>query len=102
MNRFLNCDRLEESRNNCENENNLRDEWIRSKADELAKSFPDDVINFYNHWLNILPSQVGLDTDFAQDAYAKFVDEVCTAKASELSKESDWLRDNYLSIDEVA
>lgn len=70
-----------------------KDEWIRGKADELARDFPQCAMEFYRPSLGLSPYRVGLDSDAAQDAYAIFVESVCLAKAKELYSEAQFLGD---------
>lgn len=81
MSRFSMYDRAERARNDAEQAKVERDEWIRSKADELAQSFPQCAMDFYPLHKGFSPCRVGLDSDAAQDAYVAYVDTVCLAKA---------------------
>lgn len=92
MNRFANYDLIERHNENVEAAKVERDEWIRSKADQLAGFFPQCAMDFYPKSKGgFNPYQVGLDSDEAQDAYADFVDAVCLAKATKLRMEAEFM-----------
>ncbi|WP_147198567.1 host nuclease inhibitor GamL [Pantoea sp. CCBC3-3-1] len=91
MNRFVMYDRNEQAKHDAEAAQVARDEWIRTKAAELADSFPETAMEFYRPSLVMSPYRVGLDSDEAQDAYAAFVDAVCQAKAKQLYVEAYFL-----------
>lgn len=89
MNAYLTYDRIQEEREREELGKSEKDEWIRDKADELAEEFPETVCQFYNHFLTFNASDVGLNDDAAQDAYVRFIEEVCIAKSVQLWGEKE-------------
>jgi len=88
MNRFMHYDRIQQFRDSAEEAQVRKDEWIRDKADELSKDFPQCAMDFYRPSSGLSPYRVGLESDEAQDAYAVFVDAVCLAKAKRLWDEA--------------
>lgn len=93
MSRFSMYDRVQQMRDDAAEVQVAKDEWIRDKADELARDFPQCAMEFYRPSLGLSPYRVGLDSDAAQDAYAIFVESVCLAKATELYSEAQFLGD---------
>jgi len=91
MRRFLNYDRVQQVREDAEDEKVKRDDWLRDKADELSRKFPVCVMDFYRTSLSFSPFAVGLDSDKAQDAYAAFVETVCKAQAEKLYSDALFL-----------
>ncbi|MEY8768983.1 host nuclease inhibitor GamL [Erwinia sp. ACCC 02193] len=91
MNRFSMYDRVQQMRDDAAEVQVAKDEWIREKADELARDFPQCAMDFYRPSLGLSPYRVGLDSDTAQDAYAIFVESVCLAKAKELYSEAKFM-----------
>ena len=93
MSRFSMYDRVQQMRDNAEMAQVEKDDWIREKADELARYFPECAMEFYRTSLHMSPYRVGLDSDAAQDAYSIFVESVCLAKATELYGEAQLMGD---------
>ena len=91
MRRFLNFDRVEQMRNDAAAAEVRRNGWIRDKADQLARQFPECAMDFYRTSLVMSPYDVGLNTDKAQDAYAAFVETVCLAQAEKLYSDAYFL-----------
>lgn len=93
MSRFSMYDRVQQIQENAEAAQVDKDDWIRDKADELARDFPECAMEFYRPSLRMSPYRVGLDSDAAQDAYVIFVESVCLAKAKELYGEAKFMGD---------
>lgn len=91
MNRFAHYDLIQQHRDDAEAAQVRKDEWIRDKAEQLAKYFPQCAMDFYRPSTGMNPYRVGLDSDEAQDAYAVFVDAVSLAKATQLYAEADFM-----------
>jgi len=86
-------DRVQQMRDDAEAVQIAKDEWIRDKAEELSREFPECAMEFYRPSLGLSPYKVGLNSDAAQDAYAIFVESVCLAKAKELYSEAQFMGD---------
>lgn len=59
-------------------QNLLRAEWVRNRAEEMKKEWPmelPDLVNPFISW----PS--GICLDYAQEAYAEMVDSICMQRA---------------------
>lgn len=91
MNKFSHYNRIQQFNDDAEAAQVRKDEWIRDKAEQLAKDFPQCAMDFYRPSTGMNPYRVGLDSDEAQDAYAVFVDAVCLAKATQLYAEADFM-----------
>jgi hypothetical protein len=95
MNPFVNYDRADEAQNDKAAYQQARDEWIRDKADELSKKWPEQLSMFANPFLRV---SLGLYDDESQDAYAEMVDKLCIAQATKQASENEWMNGTFREV----
>lgn len=98
MNAYRMYDREEAYRESQHDYKTARDEWVRSKANELAELFPELVTDFATPFGQGKFYVKLIGDECAQDAYATFVDTFCVAKAEQQAKENEFLRGSYSEV----
>ncbi|CAI1787282.1 Uncharacterised protein [Serratia entomophila] len=95
MNPFMNYDRAEEVRESKVDYQRARDEWVRDKADELSKKWPEQLSMFANPFLRM---GLSLQGDDAQEAYAEMVEKVCQQQAEKMAGENEFLHGTFREV----
>lgn len=95
MNPHMNYDRTEGARESKAAYQQARNEWIRDKADELAKKWPEQLSTFANPFLRV---SLGLYDDESQEAYAEMVDKICVAQATKQAADNEWMNGTFREV----
>lgn len=95
MNPHMNYDRTEDARERKAAYQQARNEWIRDKADELAKKWPEQLSTFANPFLRV---SLGLYDDESQDAYAEMVEKLCVAQATKQAADNEWMNGTFREV----
>ncbi|WP_210487299.1 host nuclease inhibitor GamL [Pantoea ananatis] len=85
-------ERIEEARWQQHDASVKKDEWIRERAETLKEQWPVDFATLRRAFGFSMP---GIDTDFAQDAFAKMVDEICVKQAEIDWRGKEWLGEDW-------
>ena len=95
MNPHMNYDRTEDVQESKAAYQQARNEWIRDRADELSKKWPEQLSTFANPFLRV---SLGLYDDESQDAYAEMVDKLCVAQATKQASENEWMNGTFREV----
>lgn len=85
-------ERIEETRWQQHDASVKKDEWIRERAETLKEQWPVDVATLRRPFGFSMP---GIDADFAQDAFANMVDEICVKQAEIDWRDKEWLGEDW-------
>ena len=95
MSPYMNHERAEDAQEGKAAYQQARNEWIRDKADELAKKWPEQLSTFANPFLRVT---LGLYDDESQEAYAEMVDKLCVAQATKQAADNEWMNGTFREV----
>lgn len=95
MNPYMNHERAEDAQEGKAAYQQARNEWIRDKADELAKKWPTELSMLSNPFLRV---SLGLYDDESQEAYAEMVDKICVAQATKQAADNEWMNGTFREV----